>query len=102
MRIAIFGALVALSFASGAQAQVGANENGGVCFGAQCAYPDTWGSHPNGFGPPGCSGVWCDSRGASRPDPYVPYPTVAPDHYQPSYNIGPAPNPFRNGFNDEN
>jgi hypothetical protein len=68
MRTAFLGALVALSFASGAQAQVGANENGG--------------------------------RGASRPDPYVPYPTVS-DHYQPSYNTGPAPNPFRNGFNDE-
>jgi hypothetical protein len=101
MRTAIVGALVALFFASGAQAQVGANENGGVCFGPQCAYPDTWGSHPNGFGPPGCSGVWCDNRGASKVDSYRPYPTVTPDQYQPSYNIGPARDPFRNGFNDE-
>jgi hypothetical protein len=84
MRIAILGALVALSFASGAQAQVG------VCFGPQCAYPDTLGSHPNGYGPPVvlASGVTIQVR-------------AEPDYYSPNLNTGRAPNPFHNGFNDE-
>lgn len=97
MRIAIFGAALALLSAANAQAQVGSNAYGGACFGAYCdPSPPVMGGGTNAFGGD-CLGAYCEQSREREPSPYQPYSTVAPEPYNPTYS-SPAPDPFSNGF----
>jgi hypothetical protein len=94
-----FTVLLGLS-ATDAQAQVGSNAYGGVCFGAFCdPRPPVTGGGTNAFGG-NCLGAYCNPPSERESSTYQPYPTAKPDHYAPTYSR-PAPNPFSNSFGNE-
>jgi len=99
MRIATFGAALALLSVTNAQAQVGSNPYGGACFGVSCdPRPPVMGGGTNAFGG-ACLGPYCEQSSAREPSPYQPYPIVTPNPYSPTYST-PVTNPFSNGFDN--
>ena len=67
--------LISASNAAQAQASIGSNQYGGVCFGAYCdpSPPQSVPSGVNAYGG-SCIGAFCD-RPNSQPSHYQPYPS---------------------------